>query len=135
MGLIPSWVSWVSCHRAIVPSWIQNIFSWAFRGSEKFSHGYFVGMKLFLENIPWVQKLFSWVFNWSKIFYRVYFVGARSFFSGIFLGSKIFSRGYFVVPKFSKWFSINFSKTQKETYGSGILTKNFKEIAFTMDND
>ena len=49
---VPSWVSWVWCHRAMVPSWI-------FRGSRTFSRWYFVGPKYFLVGSApnWIQQL------------------------------------------------------------------------------
>ena len=55
VGLVPSWISWVSCHRVIVLSWAQNIFSWVLPGPQIFSCMYFVGLKFldanFLTNI------------------------------------------------------------------------------------
>ena len=60
VGLIPSWVS---CHRAIVPSWVRKFFSWLYLGSNIFSRGYFL-----------VLNFFSWVFRVSKIFSCGYFV-------------------------------------------------------------
>ena len=67
VGCVPSQVSWVQYHCAIVPWGV-------FRGSKSFSRGYFVGLKCFLVGILWVQ----------------------SFFSGVLYGSKYFPRGYFV---------------------------------------
>ena len=80
VGLVPS------CHRAFVgpksffvgTSWVQNIFSWVFRGSQILSPGYFVGSRFFHVGISWVQN----------------------FPSSVFCGSKIFSLGYFLGPKF-----------------------------------
>ena len=82
VGLMPSWVS---CHCAIVPSWVRKFFSWLYLGSNIFSRGYFLGLKFFLVGISWVPEFFSWVQN---------------FFSWVFCGSKIFSCGYFVCPRF-----------------------------------
>ena len=65
MGRVSSWVSWVQCHRAIVPSWV-------FREPKIFARGYFVGPKNFLLGISWVP-----------IFLRGYFVGPRFFLVGI----------------------------------------------------
>ena len=69
VGLVPP------CPRAFVGpkiflvgiTWVQNIFSWVFRGSQIFSRGYFVGPKFFLVGIPWVQNFSSWVFCESRI--------------------------------------------------------------------
>ena len=94
------------------------------RGSEKFFCGYFVGSEYFLMGISWVSNSFSWVFRGFKIFSRGYFVGpkfspvgilrVKDFFSWLFPGPKIL------------WFSINFSKKQKETYDWGILSGSVK---------
>ena len=138
--ILPFWsdytveIQWVSCHRAIVPSWVRNFFPFVFCGS-----------KIFLEVVSWVWNFFSWVFRGSKIFLvRVSWV--RNFFSWVFRDSEIFCCGHFEGPRFfpmgiswvqnffswvfrgSKilWISINFSKKQKETYDWGILTKSFK---------
>ena len=88
VGLVPSWVLWVSCHHAIMTSWVQN-----------FSYGYFMGLKYFLVGISWVSNFFSWVFRGSKIFSCGYFVGSKfclvgilwvkDFFSWVFHLSKI----------------------------------------------
>ena len=51
VGLVPSWVSWVSCHRAIVPLWVRKVF-----------RGYLVGSEYFPVGISWVSIFFSWVF-------------------------------------------------------------------------
>ena len=83
VGHVPSWVSWVWCHRAIVPSWV-------FHGLKIFSRGYFVGSKYFLVGISWVPNFFSRVFRGSKVLSR-----------GHFVQPKFFSRRYFVEPKFS----------------------------------
>ena len=64
VGLVPSWVSWASYHRAIVPSRDRNFLSSVFSGYKVFSRGCFVGL-----------NLFSWVFRGSKMFPRVCFVG------------------------------------------------------------
>ena len=64
---VPLWVSWVSCHRALVPMWVLKFFLWVFRGSKIFSRGYFVGLKIFLVGIPWVQNFSLWVFCESRI--------------------------------------------------------------------
>ena len=59
---VPSWVSWVQCHRAfasiswdriflLVISWGQNFSSRVFRGSKIFSRGNFVGPNFFLMGI------------------------------------------------------------------------------------
>ena len=80
VGLVPF------CHRAFVGiSWVQNIFSWVFRGFQIFSRRYFVGLRFFVVGISWVQFFFSCVFREPESF------------SG---GFKIFSRGYFVGPNF-----------------------------------
>ena len=77
VGHVLSWVSWVSCHRATVTSWV-------FRGSKNFSRGYFVGLKFFswdfagpkfFGGYSWVQNVLSWVFRGSEFFSREYFVG------------------------------------------------------------
>ena len=48
---VPSCISWICCHRSMVPSWI-------FRGSKTFSRGYLVGPKYFLVGFPnWFQQL------------------------------------------------------------------------------
>ena len=95
MERVPSQVSWVQCHRAIVPSWV-------FRGSKIFSRGFFVSPDFLLVVNTWVRNLFSWVFG--------YFVGAKffllgislaeNFFSWVFRESESFSREYFVGPFF-----------------------------------
>ena len=84
VGLVPS------CHRAFVGfSWVQNFFSWVFRGN-----------KFFLVGISRVRNFFSWVFYWSKFFSRGHFVGrkfflvgflsVRNFFLCVFYGSNFF---------------------------------------------
>ena len=72
VGRVSSWVSWVQCHRAIVPSWV-------FREPKISARGYFVGPKFLLVGISWAQKTFSWVFRGSQYF----FVGPRFFLVGI----------------------------------------------------
>ena len=104
VGLVPSW------HRAFVGiSWVQNFFSWVFRGSKIFSRGYFVEPKFFVVGILWLWNFLSWVFCGSEIFSRGYFVGlkfsggyswVRNFLSRAFRGSELFSREYFVGPSF-----------------------------------
>lgn len=66
-GLVLSRVSCVLCHRASIPSWVREFFSWEFRGSKIFTRGYFMGLKLFLVSISWIQNFVSWVFSGSKI--------------------------------------------------------------------
>ena len=74
----------VACHgrssgsSAIVPSWVQNFFSWVFRGSKIFTRGYL-----------WARNVFSWVFRGTEMFSRGYFVGR-----GYFVA-------YFVIQRFS----------------------------------
>ena len=63
IGLVLSWVLWVSCHRA------------------------FVGPKFFLVGISRVQNFFSWVFRGHKISSRGCFVGPRFFSRGYFVGT------------------------------------------------
>ena len=63
---MPSWVSWVSCHRAIMTSWSEFFILCVFGVSKFFSHGYFVGPTFFLVGISWVQH-----------FSREYFGGLR----------------------------------------------------------
>ena len=75
VGLVPSWVSWASCHRATVPSWVFNFLSWIFCGSKVFSRGYFLGLKLFFVSISWVQTFSRGYFCGSKFFSRVCYVG------------------------------------------------------------
>ena len=89
------WVSWISFHHTIVPSWVESNFSWVFRGFQMFSRGYFVGSKFFLEVIFLVQNLSSWVFGGSK-FFVVGISLAQNVLLWVFHGSKIFSREYFV---------------------------------------
>ena len=113
VGLLPSWVSWVSYHRAIVSSWVRKFFLWVFRRSQIFSRGNFVGPNFFLVGISWVSNFFSWVFRRSK-FFLVGISCVQDFFLWVFCGSKII------------WFSINFSKKQEEINYWGILTENFK---------
>ena len=49
VGLVPS------CYRAFVGnSWVQNFFSWVFRGSKSFSRRYLVDLKFFLVGISWI---------------------------------------------------------------------------------
>ena len=60
-------------------SWVQDFFSWVFRGSKMFSRRYFVSPEFF----------FSWVFRRGRNFFRGYFVGPKLF-SWIFRGSKFF---------------------------------------------
>ena len=61
---------------AIVPRplggilWVQNIFSWVFRGSQFFFRRYFVGPKFFLVGISWVQKFFPRLFRGLEVFFR-----------------------------------------------------------------
>ena len=40
-------------------SWVQNIFSWVFRGSKIFSRGYVMDQKCFLVGISWVQNFMT----------------------------------------------------------------------------
>ena len=47
VGLVPTWVSWASCHRATVPSCTQGFFSWVFRGSKIFFSRVFYGSEIF----------------------------------------------------------------------------------------
>ena len=58
VDLVSSRVSRVPCHHAIVLWWVQNFFSWVFRGFEIFSRGYFVGPTVFLVGTSWVQHIF-----------------------------------------------------------------------------
>ena len=51
----------------LVFSWVQNIFSWVFRGSNIFSSGYFVGVEFF-SGYTWVRNFLSWVFFASECF-------------------------------------------------------------------
>ena len=78
--------------------WVQNIFSWVFRGFKLFSRGYFVGPKYFLVGISWVQIIFSWVFLGPKYF-LVGISWVQIIFSWVFRGSKMFPCRYFVSPK------------------------------------
>ena len=93
VGRVPSWVSWISCYRAIVPSWyfvsiswVQNIILLVLRGSIIFPRGYCVG-----------QKCSPWVFRGSKYFSRWYLVVPRFF----LVGSTFSLVGNFVI--FSSW--------------------------------
>ena len=86
MGLVPSWVS---RHGATVPSWVRNIFSWAFHGSKIFSRGYFVGPKFVFMGISWVRHFFSWVFSVGPKFYLVGILWVQHFSRGF----EIFSCG------------------------------------------
>ena len=99
VGLVPSW------HRAFVGiSWVQNFFSWVFRGSKIFSRGYFVEPKFFVVGILWLWNFLSWVFRGSKVFWWV-FVGPkfslkgiswiRIVFSWVFRGPIFFSCSWF----------------------------------------
>ena len=105
VGLVPP------CHRAFV-------------GPKSFFCGYFVGSEYFLMGISWVWNSFSWVFRGFKIFSRGYFVGPKFSLVGI-LRVKDFFSWLFRGPKIL-WFSINFSKKQKETYDWGILSGSVK---------
>ena len=97
-GRVPSWISWVVCHRGS-------------RGSEIFFREYFVGLIFFLVGILWVQlfflvgillvqKFLSWVFRGSKIF-LVGTLWVQKFFSWVFLGYNFFSQANFVIQRFS----------------------------------
>ena len=88
VGLVPSWVLWVSCHHAIMTSWVQN-----------FSYGYFMGLKYFLVGISWSQ-IFSCGYFVGPRFFLVVILWVQNFVLWVFCGSKIFSRGYFICPKF-----------------------------------
>ena len=57
----------ISCHGAIVPSWVRNVFSWVFSGSNIFSRGFLVGPTFFLVGISWVQNFSMCIFRGSKI--------------------------------------------------------------------
>ena len=57
---VPSGVSWVLCHRVIVPSWV-------FHASKIFSRGYFVDPRFFLAGILSVQNFLLWVFLFSPV--------------------------------------------------------------------
>ena len=97
VGLVPSWILWFSCDSAILFSWVQNIFSWVFRGS-----------KFFSMDVSWVRNFFSWVLRVFK------FVGPRFFLVGVLWVQKFFSRVFRAskVPELS----IKFSKKKKEKY-------------------
>ena len=106
VSLAPSWVSWVSCHHAIVPSWARNFLegiSWA----QNFFSLIFVGPQFFL----WVfheSNIFLWVFHRSNIF-LVGISWVQHIFSQVSRGSKIL------------WLSINFGKKIKRN----VLLTNF----------
>ena len=85
VGRVPSQVSRIQYHRAIVPSGV-------FRGSEIFSCGLFEGQKLFLVCISWVQNFFFVSISW-----------VQNFFSYVFCGSKFFSGEYVFGPFFLLW--------------------------------
>ena len=123
MGRVSSWVSWVQCHRAIVPSWV-------FREPKISARGYFVGPKNFLLGISWVP-----------IFFRGYFVGPRFFLVGIswvlnFLSwvTSLFSvadrmreSGIEIYLKLRNLFQINFDNCefclyQKDTSSNKLLS-------------
>ena len=55
VGRVPLGVSWVLCHRVIVPLWVFHV-------SKIFSRGYFVDPRFFLVGILYVQKFLLWVF-------------------------------------------------------------------------
>ena len=123
VGRVSSWVSWVQCHRAIVPSRV-------FREPKIFARGYFVGPKNFLLGISWVP-----------IFLRGYFVGPRFFLVGIswvlnFLSwvTSLFSvadrmreSGIEIYLKLRNLFQINFDNCefclyQKDTSSNKLLS-------------
>ena len=95
-GRVPSWISWVMCHRGS-------------RGSEIFFREYFVGQFFFLwvfcgsnyffVGILLVQNFLSWVFRGFKIF-LVGTLWVQKFFS-YFLGIIFFSQANFVIQRFS----------------------------------
>ena len=92
VGLVPSWVSWVSCLRALVPSWVHVFLvpSWV----ENFLVPSWV--KFFST---WVKIFFTWVkdfFTWVNIFLR----GSKIFLRG----SVFFLRGSIFVLRGSKFF-------------------------------
>ena len=87
---------------------VQNFFSWLICGSEIFSLGYFVGLKVFHVDISWVGMFFLWVFRGFESFSRGYFVFLHFFLVSI-SWVQGFSRGYFVGPKF---FLLGFSWVQ-----------------------
>ena len=62
LGVVPSYY-----HAFVDISWVQNIFSWVYCGSQIFSRRYFVGPKFFLMGILWVQDFFSRKVCGSKI--------------------------------------------------------------------
>ena len=82
VGIVPSWDSWVPCHLAIFPSWVQmgiifflqvilwvwNFFSWVLYGSKSFSVGYIVDPNYFLVGTSWVQNFFLQVYVGPKFF-------------------------------------------------------------------
>ena len=105
------------CHRAFVGpkyfpvgiSWVQNIFSWDL-----------VAQTFFFLGISWIQNFFLWDFV-GQTFFLLGISWIQIFFSWVFRGPKIL------------WFSINFSKKQRETYDWGILTESFKKTAFAIN--
>ena len=99
VGLVPSWVPWVACYRATVPSWVQIFFSWVFRESEIFSRGYFSGFKNFLSWVLHGSRFFLVGALWVQICSRGYFVGPKFFLVGI-SWVQFFLVGIFVVPRF-----------------------------------
>ena len=77
---VPSWVSWVQCHRAFASiSWDRIFFSWLFRGAKIFPRGYFADPKFFLVGISWVQIFFSREFRESEPFSCGCFAGPKVF--------------------------------------------------------
>ena len=82
MGHLPLYVSWASCHLAIV-----------LRESKSFSHRFFVAPKLFLADISWVQKFLLWSVRGPNIFSRGYLAGPKFFSRGSFGCMKLFLVG------------------------------------------
>ena len=58
----------VSCHRAIVPSRIRNVFSRVFRKSQIVSRGYFVAIKLFPVDVLWFNTFSRGYFEGPKFY-------------------------------------------------------------------
>ena len=111
-------------HLAFMGSWIQNVFSWVFRGFGIFSHGYFIGPKFFLIGISWVQNfsvrysegpkcfllgiswvenIFSWLFCASEFILLWVICRFKSFSLGYFVGSIFFPVAISWIKNFFSW--------------------------------
>ena len=75
----------------VIISWVQEIISCVFRGSQIFSRGFLLGPNFFVAGISWVQNIYSLVFCRLQFFSHGYLLGLKLFSVGISWFENIFS--------------------------------------------